>query len=141
MQDRFRSSLPNAVVRLFRLINRVHNRGLKPTGISAEQAHVLSLLWLFGPLTIGQLQRMLALSSPTMTGAIDRMEAQELVRRVPSPDDGRAFLLEPLLPAKKRAQVEAILEADEQRCFSTLTGAERKELARLLDKVISHLEA
>jgi len=141
MQDRFRSSLPNAVVRLFRLINRVHNRGLKPTGISAEQAHVLSLLWLFGPLTIGQLQRMLALSSPTMTGAIDRMEAQELVRRVPSPDDGRAFLLEPLLPAKKRAQVEAILEADEQRCFSTLTGPERKELARLLDKVISHVEA
>lgn len=141
MQDRFRSSLPNAVVRLFRLINRVHNRGLKPTGISAEQAHVLSLLWLFGPLTIGQLQRMLALSSPTMTGAIDRMEAQELVRRVPSPDDGRAFLLEPLLPAKKRTQVEAILEADEQRCFSVLTAPERKELARLLDKVISHLEA
>jgi DNA-binding MarR family transcriptional regulator len=141
MQDRFRSSLPNAVVRLFRLINRVHNRGLKPTGISAEQAHVLSLLWLFGPLTIGQLQRMLALSSPTMTGAIDRMEAQELVRRVPSPDDGRAFLLEPLLPAKKRAQVESILEADEERCFSVLTGAERKELARLLDKVISHVEA
>lgn len=141
MQDRFRSSLPNAVVRLFRLVNRVHNRGLKPTGISAEQAHVLSLLWLFGPLTIGQLQRMLALSSPTMTGAIDRMEAQELVRRVPSPDDGRAFLLEPLLPAKKRAQVEGILEADEQRCFSVLTAPERKELARLLDKVISHLEA
>jgi DNA-binding MarR family transcriptional regulator len=140
MQDRFRSSLPNAVVRLFRLINRVHNRGLKPTGISAEQAHVLSLLWLFGPLTIGQLQRMLALSSPTMTGAVDRMEAQELVRRVPSPDDGRAFLLEPLLSAKKRAQVESTLEADEERCFSVLTAPERRELARLLDKVISHLE-
>jgi len=141
MQDRFRSSLPNAVVRLFRLINRVHNRGLKPTGISAEQAHVLSLLWLFGPLTIGQLQRMLALSSATMTGSIDRMEAQELVRRVPSPDDGRAFLLEPLPSARKRAQVEAILEADEERSFSVLTGPERKELARLLDKVIEHLES
>ena len=132
--------MPNAVVRLFRLINRVHNRGLKPTGISAEQAHVLSILWVLGPITMGQLQRHLAVSSATLTGAIDRMEAQELVRRVPSPDDRRAFVLEPRLAAKKRAQVEAILEADEQRCFAVLTAGERKELLRLLDKVIAHLE-
>jgi MarR family transcriptional regulator, organic hydroperoxide resistance regulator len=138
--NRLDTSLGNAVVRLFRLINRIHNRGLKPTGLSAEQAHVLSVLWFRGPMTMGQLQRQLALSSATLTGAIDRMEAQGLVRRVPSADDRRAFLLEPKASAKKRAQVEAVLDAGELACFGMLTATEREQLLRLIDKCIDRLE-
>jgi DNA-binding MarR family transcriptional regulator len=142
MQDeRLRSSIPNAIVRLFRLVNRVANRRLKPTGVSAEQAHVLLLLDTLGPMTIGQLQRLLALSSPTLTGAIDRLEAMELVRRVPSPDDGRAFLIEPRLPARKRTQIDRAVEDAERQCFGALDARERKELLRLLDKCITHVEA
>jgi DNA-binding MarR family transcriptional regulator len=138
--DRLRSSLSNAIVRLFRLINRVHNRNFKAIGISAEQAHVLTVLSVAGPMTIGTLQRLLALSSPTLTGAIDRLEAQELVRRVPSPDDRRAFLIEPRVPAKKKAQIEAVIEAGERTCFAALTATERKELLRLLEKCTTGLE-
>src|SRR5947209_15516247 len=93
--DRVRASLPHAVVRFFRLMNREHNRAFQAVGVTGEQAHVLSVLWELGPLTIGELQRELALSSPTLTGAIDRMEAQKLVRRVRSPDDRRAIYVEP----------------------------------------------
>jgi hypothetical protein len=93
--DRLRASLGNAVVRLFRLVNRVHNRAIAAHGVSAEQAHILSVLWATGPITMGQLQRQVALSSGTLTGAIDRMEAQGMVRRAPSPDDHRAFVIEP----------------------------------------------
>ena len=138
--DRLRASLPNAVVRLFRQVNRVHNRKLRAAGISAEQAHVLLILEATGPLTIGQLQKQLALSSATLTGAIDRLELQELVRRVPSPTDRRAFLVESRLPARKRAQIEAAVDAGEKACFAALTAAERKELLRLLTKCIDHLE-
>jgi MarR family 2-MHQ and catechol resistance regulon transcriptional repressor len=138
--DRLRASLGNAIVRVFRMINRLHNRNLKPTGVSAEQAHVLSILWELGPMTMGQLQRLLALSSATLTGAIDRMADQELVRRVPSPDDRRAYVLEPLVPPKKRTQIEGVLDDGEHRCFDVLTAAERKELLRLLDKCAAHLE-
>jgi len=138
--NRLDTSLANAVVRLFRLINRVHGRGLKPTGLSAEQAHVLSVLWWRGAMTMGALQRQLALSSATLTGAIDRMEEQGLVRRVPSEDDKRAFVLEPRTTAKKRAQVDAALLEGEELCFSALTQAERDQLLRLLDKCITHLE-
>jgi DNA-binding MarR family transcriptional regulator len=141
MQDEpLRSSIANAVVRLFRFVNRVHNRELKTVGISAEQAHILSVLAALGPMTMGKLQRLLALSSPTLTGAIDRLEAQELVRRVPSPDDGRAFLLEPRLTAKKRSQIDDAIEEGDRICFGVLTAKERKELLRLLDKCSARLE-
>jgi DNA-binding MarR family transcriptional regulator len=59
--DPLRSSVANAVVRLFRFVNRVHNRQLKPLGVSAEQAHILTVLAVEGPMTMGALQRLLAL--------------------------------------------------------------------------------
>jgi MarR family transcriptional regulator, organic hydroperoxide resistance regulator len=139
-EDRLRSSLANAVVRLFRQVNRVHNRLFADHGVSAEQAHILLLLGVLGPMTIGKLQKQLSLSSATLTGAIDRLEAQELVRRVPSPDDKRAFVIESRVSAKKRAQLEAVVDAGDQRCFSVLTASERKELLRLLEKCAAHLE-
>lgn len=138
--DRLDASVANALVRLFRLVNRVHNRTLKPTGLSAEQAHVLSVLWMRGAMTMGQLQRELALSSATLTGAIDRMEAQGLVRRVPSPDDRRAFVLEPKIPPRKRTQIEALVAAGEEQCFGMLSVKERAELLRLLTACSTQLE-
>ncbi len=139
--DRLRASLGNALVRLFRLVNRAHGRALKRLGVSTEQAHILSVLWTDGAMTIGRLQRLLALSSPTLTGALDRMTDQGLVRRVPSPEDRRASLIEPLVPARLRAKIEATLEASEARLFRALTAGERKELLRLLDKAIADLDA
>jgi DNA-binding MarR family transcriptional regulator len=140
MQDRLKSSLSNAIVRLFRLMNRLHNRNFKAIGISAEQAHILSVLDVEGPMTVGRLQRLLALSSPTLTGAIDRLEMQELVRRVPSPEDRRAFVIEPRVSPRKRAQIDEVIEVGERACFAALTAAERKELLRLMAKCIAGLE-
>src|SRR5689334_15345879 len=112
MQDeKLRASLGNAAVRLFRLVNRAHNRAVAPHGVSGEQAHILSVLWQLGPITIGQLQRQVALSSGTLTGAIDRMAAQGMVRRTASPDDHRAVVIEPRVPARKRAQIEDTIDA------------------------------
>src|SRR6266481_2389479 len=92
--DRLDNALGYALVRAFRHVNRAHNRALLPFELSAEQAHILLVLWLTGPMKIGDLQRSLVLSSGTLTGAIDRMEKAGLVRRVPDPDDGRAWRIE-----------------------------------------------
>jgi DNA-binding MarR family transcriptional regulator len=141
MQDeRLRTSLANAVVRLFRQVNRVHNRAFKDLGISAEQAHILSVLSSLGPMTIGALGRIVDLSSATLTGAIDRMVAQDLVRRIPSADDKRAFVIEPRHSAKKQTLIDGVIEAAERQCFGHLTTAERRELLRLMTKCIDHLE-
>lgn len=138
--NRLKASLPNAVVRLFRQVNRVHNRELAPLGVSAEQAHVLSILQVEGPMTMGTLQRHLQLSSATLTGAIDRLEAQDLVRRRPAESDKRAYVLEPCMSARQWTAIENGIVRGESLCFDVLTAAERKELLRLLDKCSAHLE-
>jgi DNA-binding MarR family transcriptional regulator len=138
--DRLRGSVGNALVRLFRLVNRTHSRALAPHGLSAEQAHVLVVLWSMGPITIGLLQKQLAVSSATLSGALDRLEAQAMVRRVESPADRRAYVVEPRVASHKREQIENALEETERSCWAGLTAPERRELLRLLDKAIAHLE-
>jgi MarR family transcriptional regulator, organic hydroperoxide resistance regulator len=139
-RDRVESSLPNAVVRLFRIVNRIHNRAIAPTGVSAEQAHILSILWAKGPMSMGKLQRQLALSSATLTGAVDRLEQLGLVQRAPLPTDARAVVLEPRVPPKQRAAIDSAVDEAERQCFGVLTAAERKQLSALLGKCIAHLE-
>lgn len=42
--------------------------------------------------------------------------------------------------ARKRAQVEAAVDAGDQQCFGALTATERRELLKLLEKCIHLLE-
>jgi DNA-binding MarR family transcriptional regulator len=134
--DRLRASLGYALVRTFRLINRATSRRVQPFGVSAEQAHILLVLWLEGPMKIGELQRTLALSSGTLTGALDRMDKAGLIKRVQDPEDGRVWRIEAAqLGARSRRGIEEGLERIEEECFSALTAKERKELLRLLLKL------
>jgi DNA-binding MarR family transcriptional regulator len=131
--DRLRSSVGYALVRAFRKVNRVGNRALARHGLSAEQAHILFVLWSEGPMKIGELQHMLALSSGTLTGAIDRMEKAELVRRAPDPTDARSWRVEPAsFDARRRRAIEATLASIEEEGFAPLSKRERQELRRLL---------
>jgi len=142
MQDnRLEDSLGYALVRAFRAVNRTVNRALRKVSMSPEQAHILLVLWLEGPVKVGELQRILGLSSGTLTGAIDRMVEAKLVKRAPDPDDGRAWRIEPAaMPAKKRDEVESLLEGVEEACFSVLSSSERRQLFQLLEKVTNSLE-
>ena len=138
MQDKLRGSLGYALVRAFRAVNRETNRMVRPLGTSAEQAHILMVLWLEGPMKVGELQNILGLSSGTLTGAIDRMEKADLVRRVSDPNDGRSWVIEPA-SIGKRKKLEATLEEIETSCFSALSQSERRQLFQLLEKVTESL--
>jgi DNA-binding MarR family transcriptional regulator len=134
--DRLARSVGWALVRAFRTVNRATGRVLQAYGLSAEQAHILVVLWLEGPKKVGELQRTLALSSGTLTGALDRMETAGLVRRTPDPDDRRALRVEAApFDSKRRRAIESALEKMEDESFSSLTARERAELLRLLTKV------
>jgi DNA-binding MarR family transcriptional regulator len=132
--DRLKRSLGYALVRAFRRVNRDANRALAGYELTAEQAHILLLLWLGGPMKVGDLQRSLLLSSGTLTGAIDRMAKSGLVRRVQDETDKRAFRIEPI-KLKHRAAIEGTLETFEEESFSMLSKSERKTLLTLLEKV------
>jgi MarR family transcriptional regulator, organic hydroperoxide resistance regulator len=140
--NRIRDSIPNLVAKLFRQTARVHGRAVGRFEISAVQANILAVLWLEGSMTIGELQAALALGSSTLTGAVDRMERANLVKRVEVHGDRRAWRLEPApWPAKKREALIETLAETERRCFVQLTAAERKQLAVLLEKAIASISA
>jgi DNA-binding MarR family transcriptional regulator len=136
-----RDSISYRLGKLFRVMAREQNRAVKAFGLSSVQGQILVTLWGQGPMTIGDLQAAQALGSSAATGAIDRMERAGLLRRTPVPGDRRASRLEPVeWPLKrKQALLAASLEADE-RCFSGLSAAERRELGRLLTKAAASLE-
>jgi DNA-binding MarR family transcriptional regulator len=136
MQGKLERSLGYALVRAFRAANRATNRALLPHKLSAEQAHILLALWIEGPMKVGELQRILALGSGTLTGALDRMDKAGLVRRVADPEDGRAWRVEPApLGRSRRVAIEKTLEDVEKRAFSGLTKDERGLLLGLLRKL------
>jgi DNA-binding MarR family transcriptional regulator len=142
MRDiRLRDSLSHELARVFRLTSRRFNPALRPFGLSSVQAHVMVILWLEGPMTIGRLQRELGLGSSTLTGAVDRMEKSELVRRLPVSGDRRAWLIEPAKwPAPKRDRViDAVLET-EAECYGALSAREQRQLLRLLARVSAALQ-
>ena len=133
-------SLGFAIVRVFRQLNRETGRIAKPFGLSGEQASILMVLWLEGPMKIGELQHELELSSASLTGALDRMEATGLVKRSRDPDDGRAWRVEATaLASRQRQHAEAAMAELEERAFAVLTPRERRELARMLDRISTAL--
>jgi len=134
-------SISHAITRIFREQNRLHGRAVKPFGLSTEQAHLLVVLWTLGPMTMTALGREVALSSGTLTTAVDRMEAAGLVRRVADETDRRAVRLEPAAWSKgERAKVLDALLRTENRIFAPLTAAERAQLLALLTRVGEALE-
>jgi DNA-binding MarR family transcriptional regulator len=138
--DLLRNNLAHQTVRLFRMVNREHGRALKAIGLSAEQAHILAVLWTQGSKTVGELGRAVALSSPTLSGALDRLEAQKLIRRVPSGEDGRSYRVESLANALQRDRALASISRTSVACFGGLTRDESEELLRLMTKVTDALE-
>lgn len=137
MQDTsVHDSLGNAIVRLFRHVNREHNRALRKHGLSAEQVHVLTILWAEGAMPIGRLQHMLRVSSATITGTIDRMQRAELVHRTRDPDDGRTVIVEASqINARRKRAIRETLDVTEDALFGMLAPSERRTLLELARRV------
>jgi DNA-binding MarR family transcriptional regulator len=88
------------------------------------------------------LYRAVMRTSGAMTHIVDRLERDGLVERIPDPDDRRGVLVG--LTRRGRTLIGRIAPshlATERRMLSALTAEERKELARLLRKLLISLEA
>lgn len=112
-------------------------------GISEGRLRVLGyLLYLGGPATHSQLAEAAMVTKGTVTGLVDGLERDRLVRRFASKEDRRVSLID-LTPAGRRL-LDEILPAHLSRLSELMRGltpAERKTLRRLLEKVRSGLEA
>ena len=122
--------------RAFRRLSRAVSAALRPHGLSAAHANILLALWAHGPMTVGALQELLDFSSSAFSGALDRMEKAELVRRVPSPTDRRSFLVEPIpFSRARRSSVIEALGAAEDAFLAGIDAGERAQLLALLRRI------
>jgi DNA-binding MarR family transcriptional regulator len=89
----------------------------------------------------GWLAQDLAVSTGAMTNRLDKLERRGLVRRAPDPNDRRGVLLELTKTGESRLleyiEVGAVRERE---LLDDLTVAERRELNRLMSKLLASLE-
>lgn len=113
-------------------------------GIDAAEYDILAALRRSGPphaLTPTGLSRGVLVTSATMTERLDRLERRGLVRRTRSDRDRRSVSVE--LTAEGREVIDGAvvdLLSAEAGLLEGLTVKDRRDLAKLLAKLSSHLE-
>jgi len=110
-------------------------------GISPGKYSVLcELLAADAPMAPSSLAERIGVSRPTITGLLDGLCTQELVARVPDPDDRRRMSVELTSAGRKFMRallpVQFALMAD---VTGTLTETERRQLRRILTKLENRL--
>lgn len=80
-----------------------HQTVAEKAGLSGSDHKYLDLLFQEGAMTAGKLAELSGLTTGAVTGIIDRLEKQDLVKRKRDPADRRKVLVVPLIEnAKKR---------------------------------------
>lgn len=62
-------------------------------GRTGVEGHLLSYLRRYAPCPVGELNRVFGIKGATLTGVLDRLEAQGLLERRLAPEDRRSFLI------------------------------------------------
>lgn len=110
---------------------------LGPTGLSLAKLGALRhLAEANEPLPLGQLAERIACVKSNVTQLVDRLEADELVRRVPDPSDRRSVRAE--ITDEGRVRYEAgmqALQSAEDELVADLELGDREQLQRLLGRL------
>jgi DNA-binding MarR family transcriptional regulator len=133
--------LSSAIFRVARLHKSLAARLLRESGLHPGQELVLMTLWRDGPQRQVDLVRTLDSDAPTMARSIARLEKSGLVRRSPSPTDGRASIVEATeasLPL--RARVEQAWSALERLTAAGLSPRRAGEALSLLAELEAGLQ-
>ncbi len=111
-------------------------------GLSAPQAMVLRELARGGEaLSICDLTRRVHLSQATLTGIVDRLQKQGLLRRLRSGVDRRRTVLVLTEEAAQRlGRMPTLLHEHFLDRFSSLSGGERNSLVKALQRVLEMME-
>ena len=119
-----------SVMRAEQIFLRRATDTLRPLGLTFARYQVLGMVRWVGPLTLGSVGHRLWITPGTVTSAIDRLEAADLVRRVDHPTDARATLVE--ITPKGRRLFDRAVEKLNTEVFGTV-GLDEDDLERLVE--------
>jgi DNA-binding MarR family transcriptional regulator len=109
--------------------------------LTPPQLHTLMWVGSDGALMMGELARRLGITEKTMTGVVDRLERDGLVRRVRGEKDRRVWRVE---LTRKGSAVHHKLKADVQQKFcglmELLDARDREALIRIAETVLLRMK-
>jgi len=129
------------VSRIARRMAAEMDRRMRERGLTAAQAAVMSRLWMHDGLSQSQLQEQVGVDASTLTGLLQRMTRQGLVRRHRDPTDGR--ILRVLLTPKGR-DLRPLLTPEAENLnslfFRDFSSGERAVFIAFLHRALRNLE-
>jgi DNA-binding MarR family transcriptional regulator len=121
--------------------DRLETWSEKLEGVSKMEMHILLLVQGRPGIVLGEIREKLGVPNSTLTGVIDRMEKQGLVRRAISGRDRRSYGLEILEKGREvRKEHDRILLMLATKMLVALDGKERTMFIRLLSKVADSMQ-
>jgi len=125
---------------LYKLTDRISQAAyLADAGLPLSEGRCLSAVGAFAPLSVNDLAQQANLNKGQASRAAQALVDQGLVRKEASATDGRGVVL--ALTAKgERAwhRVMAVIERRNGEIVGCLDAAERRQLDRLLDRLVEH---
>lgn len=131
----------NRIGKAHRHLDAEMRASLDHVGLTKEEFKVLIQL-LAGPRTHGALCRQLNVSTGVMTNRLDKLERIGLVSRAKDPNDRRGVMLSLTPSGSERLDAYMDLGAHRERqLLEGLSGNEKRQLNKLLIKLVDALEA
>lgn len=130
--------------RAYLALRRALEQTVKPFGLTAGQFDVLQLLMHDDEVEHRDLQRRLAVTSPTLTNVLDGLERNGHVARRTSDEDARAKAIRMTAAARKVCFSDEFCDAGDrlvEQMFRGFSAQERAQFTRFLNRVERNLDA
>jgi DNA-binding MarR family transcriptional regulator len=140
--DALEDEIVSALRRIVRAIDLHSRRMVEECGLTGPQIVVLREARRLGGASISTLARAASLGQPTVSGIVDRLEAQGLVRRKRSTEDRRAVFVR-VTPkgARVLGKAPSLLQDRFRSELSRLEEWERTQILALLQRLASMMDA
>ncbi len=121
------------------VFDKLSNQLLSPYDLTGSQFKILMVLYKSPAGSIRQtdIEAKFSMTNPTVTGLVQKLEAKELVKRIPHPEDKRSKVL--VLTGRAveiREELLALADSLERQMTANLTAEEGDQLAFLLTKML-----
>ncbi|GLY88141.1 MarR family winged helix-turn-helix transcriptional regulator [Actinoallomurus iriomotensis] len=118
---------------------RIVGDGLARAGARQYHYALLSALEEFGPASQAALSDRTGIYRSDVVAALNELTRRGFVERAPDPDDRRRNVITMTEPGRRQLHgLDALLAQAQDDLLEPLSGSERRELARLLDRLVGH---
>jgi len=123
--------ITNLMPRIGRLMHSIgeSGKGSKERNIPPVQFFVMRRLSENGPLSMGEIAKLIRTSKPNLTMLVDRMEKAALVRRVPDKSDRR--IIKVSLTKKAMNQIDEISRSRTESALEKLSSLGEEDIIKL----------